>query len=310
VSEAQFNAPMRTTSAAASVESGSEHALALAVLRGARERGVEPRASDDFGSEPGRGVYALAQGRALVAGTGSLLAEYGADETPLAAERARLERTGRTVIAVAEGGELLGLLGLADTVRPEAARVVRSLAARRITTWMITGDNASAARAVADELALSRDRVLAGVLPSEKSAAIAKLQQQGLRVAMVGDGLNDAPALAQSDVGLAMANGADVAMEASAFTLLRGDLTAVPDALRLARRTMQVIRENLFWAFAYNIVLIPVAAGVLVPLLRPGGAIGPVLGWEGALHPMLASLAMAFSSVSVVASSLRLGRFR
>jgi Cu+-exporting ATPase len=151
---------------------------------------------------------------------------------------------------------------------------------------------------------------LAGVAPHEKSAAIERLQAQGHVVAMVGDGLNDAPALARADIGMAMSNGTDVAMEASAFTLLRGDLTSVRDALRLGRRTLQVIRQNLFWAFAYNVVLIPVAAGALVPLLRSGGPVGPLFGWQGSLHPMLASLAMALSSVSVVTSSLRLRRFR
>jgi Cu+-exporting ATPase len=300
----------RLLHAAATAESRSEHPLALAVLRGARERGARPGTPDDFGATPGRGVYALAGGRAIVAGTGAMLAEFGASDAPLAAERDRLESRGRTVIAVAEQGELLGLLGLADTLRPEAASVVRELAARGHEVWMITGDHARTAAAVAAEAGIAPERVMAGVLPHEKSAALARLQDRGRRVAMVGDGLNDAPALARADVGLAMASGSDVAMEASAFTLLRGDLGAVPDALRLAARTMRVIRQNLFWAFAYNVVLIPVAAGVLVPFLSPGGAVGPVLGWHGGLHPMLASLAMALSSVSVVTSSLRLKRFR
>src|SRR5215831_3766872 len=171
---------------------------------------------------------------------------------------------------------------------------------------MITGDHVGTAAAVAAAAGIEPGHVLAGVAPAGKSAAIERLQREGRRVAMVGDGLNDAPALAQADVGLAMASGTDVAMEASAFTLLRGDLTAVPDALRLARRTMQVIRQNLLWAFAYNVVLIPVAAGALAPLLAPNGAVGTVFGWDGNLHPMLASLAMALSSVSVVTSSLRL----
>jgi Cu+-exporting ATPase len=299
----------RLLEAGATVEANSEHALALAIVRGARERGAQPRACDDFGATPGRGVYALAGGRAIAAGTAAMLEEYGASEAALAAERTRLERAGRTVVGVAEGGELLGLLGLSDAVRPEAPGVVRGLLSHGIKVHMITGDNAEAALSVAEAVGIERTRVMAGVLPSEKSAAIERLQREGRRVAMVGDGLNDAPALARADVGLAMASGTDVAMEASAFTLLRGDLSAVPDALRLARRTMQVIRQSLFWAFAYNVVLIPVAAGVLVPLLRSGGPLGPVFGWEGGLHPMLASLAMAFSSVSVVTSSLRLRSF-
>jgi len=296
----------RLLQAAATVETPSEHALALAVVRGARERGVAPRTCDDFGAAPGQGVYALVGGRAVVAGSAALLAEYGVAPSRLTAERERLEQQGRTAIAVAEGGEPLGLLGLSDTVRPEAAGVVRELVARGLAVWMITGDNLHTAAAVGAELGIEPARVLAGVLPSEKSAAIERLQRQGRRVAMVGDGLNDAPALARADVGLAMASGTDVAMEASGFTLLRGDLTAVPDALRLARETMRVIRQNLFWAFAYNVVLIPIAAGVLSPLL----ASSPFLGWRGALHPMLASLAMALSSVSVVLSSLRLRSFK
>ncbi len=300
----------RLLSAAATAESRSEHPLALAIVRGARERGVEPRAPDDFGATPGLGVYALAGGRAIAVGTGAMLADYGVSEAPLAAERERLEASGRTVVAVAEGGELLGLLALADTLRPEAPAVVRDLTRRGLQVWMITGDHARTAAAVATEAGIQPGRVMAGVLPHQKSAAIERLQHDGRKVAMVGDGLNDAPALARADVGLAMASGTDVAMEASAFTLLRGDLTAVPDALRLARRTLQVIRQNLFWAFAYNVVLIPVAAGALVPLLGPGGAVGPVFGWHGTLHPMLASLAMALSSVSVVTSSLRLRNFR
>ncbi len=300
----------RLLSAAITAESRSEHPLALAIVRGARARGVEPRGIEDFGGSPGRGAYALAGGRAIAVGSTAMLAEFGASDAPLATERERLAAAGRSVVAVAEAGEFLGLLGLSDAARPEAAQVVGALRQRGLQVWMITGDNAATAAAVAAQVGIGPEYVLSGVMPNEKSARVERLQREGRRVAMVGDGLNDAPALAQSDVGLAMASGTDVAMEASAFTLLRGDLTAVPDALRLARRTMQVIRQNLFWAFAYNVVLIPVAAGVLVPLLSRGGAVGPILGWEGTLHPMLASFAMALSSVSVVMSSLRLRSFR
>jgi Cu+-exporting ATPase len=301
----------RLLRAAATAESRSEHPLAMAVVRGARERGVEPAAEvEDFGATPGRGVWALVGGRALVAGQGALLADYGASDETLARERESLEAAGRTVIAVADNGEFLGLLGLADTARPDAAATVSALRRDGLEVWLVTGDNARTARAIADGVGIEPERVLAGVMPAEKRAKVAWLQSQGRRVAMVGDGLNDAPALAQADVGLAMASGTDVAMEASGMTLVRGELMAARDALRLARRTLQVIRQNLFWAFAYNVVLIPVAAGVLAPLLVGNGPGGPLWGWQGTLHPMLASLAMAMSSVSVVTSSLRLRRFR
>ncbi|MBI5168315.1 MAG: copper-translocating P-type ATPase [Candidatus Eisenbacteria bacterium] len=300
----------RLLRAAATAESRSEHPLATAVVRGARERGVEPLAPEDFGASPGFGVYAMAEGRAFVAGRGALLEEYGASEAPLAADRERLEAQARTVIAVAENGTLLGLLGLADTARPDAAPTVAALTRDGQQVWLLTGDHARTAHAVAAQVGILPERVLSDVLPADKRAKIAQLQQQGRRVAMVGDGLNDAPALAQADAGLAMASGTDVAMEASAFTLVRGDLAAARDALRLSRRTLQVIRQNLFWAFAYNVVLIPVAAGALAPLLAHNPPDGWLWGWRGTLHPMLASLAMALSSVSVVTSSLRLRRFR
>ncbi|MBK7366460.1 MAG: copper-translocating P-type ATPase [Candidatus Eisenbacteria bacterium] len=300
----------RLLQAAATAESRSEHPLATAVVRGAAERGVAPLVAEDFGASPGHGVYAMADGRAFVAGRGTLLEEYGASEAPLAAERERLEAQARTVIAVAENGTLLGLLGLADTARPDAASTVAALTRDGLQVWLLTGDHARTAHAVAAQAGIAPERVLSDVLPADKRAKIAELQSQGRRVAMVGDGMNDAPALAQADAGLAMASGTDVAMEASAFTLVRGELGAARDALRLSRRTLEVIRQNLFWAFAYNVVLIPVAAGALAPLLASNPPDGLLWGWRGTLHPMLASLAMALSSVSVVTSSLRLRRFR
>ena len=302
--------PLRLLGVAATAERSSEHPLAHAVVRGARERGAVAEAAQDLRAVPGRGVVARREGHTIVVGTSAMLAEHGASDAALAGERERLEASGRTVVGVAEEGVCLGLLGIADTLRPEAAAVVAALEHRGVEVWMMTGDHTRTAAAIASQAGIDPSRVLAGIAPGDKSAAIERLQQAGHVVAMVGDGLNDAPALARADVGLAMASGTDVAMEASSFTLLRADLGAVPDALSLARRTLQVVRQNLFWAFAYNVVLIPVAAGVLVPLLREGGAVGPVAGWNGALHPMLASLAMALSSVSVVMSSLRLRGFR
>ena len=300
----------RLLAVAASVEQRSEHPLAQAVVRGARERGVTPTEPDDFSALPGRGVLAVLQGRVVALGSPALLAEQGAALGALEAERERLERAGRTVIAVAENGAPLGLLAVADTIKRDAAATVAAMRRSGLEVWMITGDNARTAEAIAAQAGIGPDRVLAQVLPGEKSAKIAELQQGGRRVAMVGDGINDAPALAQADVGIAMGGGTDIAMEASGITLVRGDLAGVPVALRLARRTMQVIRQNLFWAFIYNTLGIPVAAGVLYLFLRPGGPVGPLWGWQGTLHPMLASLAMALSSVSVVTSSLRLRGFK
>ena len=299
----------RLLAVAASAEQRSEHPLAEAVVRGARARGLALEVPDDFVAEAGRGVVAVLGGRVTVVGSAELLAAQGVKLEALASEQARLEEAGRTVFAVGQGGAALGLLAVADTLKPGAREAVAALERAGLEVWMITGDNPRTARAIAAEAGIAAARVLAQVLPAEKSARIAGLQAGGARVAMVGDGINDAPALARADLGIAMGGGTDVAMEASGITLVRGDLAGVPVALRLARRTMQVIRQNLFWAFVYNTLGIPVAAGALYLLLRPGGPVGPVLGWQGTLHPMLASLAMAFSSVSVVTSSLRLRRF-
>ncbi len=300
----------RLVEAAATAERHSEHPLAGAILRGAAAHGATARETEDFGADPGRGVWALAGGRALAVGSDAMLAEHGADAAAHAAVREALEARARTVVGVAENGEFLGWLGLADELRPGAREAVSALRGAGVDVWLVTGDQERTARAVAAAAGIAPERVIAQVLPAGKSEQVARLQRQGRRVAMVGDGLNDAPALAQADVGIAMGGGTDVAVESSAITLVRGELAGVGTTLRLARRTMQVIRQNLFWAFVYNSIGIPVAMGVLAPLLAPGGPIGPVLGWNGTLHPMLASLAMALSSVSVVSSSLRLKGFR
>jgi Cu+-exporting ATPase len=297
-------------SVTASVEQRSEHPLAAAIVRSARARGVLLAEPEDFTAVPGRGVIAVLDSRPVVLGTAAFLAEQGIELGALEARRGRLEDDGGTVIAVAQGGMAIGLVAVSDTVKPGAAAAIAALARAGHEVWMITGDNPRTAHAVAREAGIPAERVLAGVLPGEKRARIEELERRGRRVAMVGDGINDAPALAQADLAIAMGGGTDIAMETSHVTLVRGDLGAVGTALALARRTLQVIRQNLFWAFVYNTLGIPVAAGLLYVLLRPGGPIGPIAGWQGTLHPMLASLAMALSSVSVVTSSLRLRRFR
>ena len=295
---------------AAALESRSEHPIAPAVIRAAGERGVPVREPDDFAAIAGRGVVGVLGGRMAALGTPALMAEQGVPIAGLDAARRDLEAQGKTVVLVAADGVAVGLLAAGDRIKADAPEAVADLGRRGLEVWMITGDNQRTAAAVAQRVGIPAERVLAEVLPERKSAEVARLQERGRRVAMVGDGINDAPALAQADAGIAMGSGTDVAMEASGITLVRPDLAGVTVGLALARRTMQVIRQNLFWAFVYNVIGIPAAAGAFYVLLRPGGPVGPVLGWEGTLNPMLASLAMALSSVSVVTSSLRLKGFR
>ena len=231
-------------------------------------------------------------------GTSAHLSEHGIDSDPLADAAAHFQSEGRTVVWVAAAGAVAGVIAIADIVRDEAAEVISELRDRGLDLVLLTGDNPEAARTIAGEVGI--ERVLAGVLPGDKADEIRALQTSvdGL-VGMVGDGINDAPALARADLGMAMGSGADVAMETAQVTLMSGGLRAIPRALSLSRATVRVIRQNLFWAFAYNVILIPVAAGVLYPL-----------PWAPAflrsLHPVLAALAMALSSVTVVSNSLRL----
>ena len=302
--------PVRLLRIAATMEQHSEHPLAGAIVTGARVRGVAPGEPTDLAAVPGRGIVGEIEGRTVLLGTPGLLAEHHVTLVPLEADRARLAALGRTVVAVAEGGVALGLLAVSDRIKPDAEATVAALERAGLLVWMVTGDHALTAHAIAREAGIVPERVRAEMLPDGKREVVAELQRGNHRVAMVGDGLNDAPALAQADLGVAMGGGTDIAKEASGITLVRGDLTGVPLALRLARRTLLVIRQNLFWAFIYNTLGLPVAAGLLYVFLRPGGPVGPLVGWEGTLNPMLASLAMALSSVSVVTSSLRLKRFK
>jgi Cu+-exporting ATPase len=271
---------------AASAERYSEHPLGRAVVERAKGLSIPLEQPSGFRAIAGHGVRAAVDGHDVMAGA---FAE--ARELP---ELDRLAAEGKTAIAITVDGKPAGAIGIADTVKPEAAAVVARLQRMGIEVWMITGDNQRTAEAVARQAGISR--VLAGVLPDGKVAEVRKLQAAGKKVAMVGDGINDAPALAQADLGIAIGTGTDVAMEAGDITLMRGDLNGVAGALDLARRTMRVIRQNLFWAFAYNTIGIPVAAGALYPLT----------GWL--LSPVLASAAMALSSVTVVSNSLRLKR--
>ena len=282
---------------AASAERRSEHPVAGAVVREAERRGIVLAEPVDFAAVPGRGVVATVEGHALVVGTRRLLDEHGVDVGGLDAEAARQEGLARTPLWVAVDGKAVGLVAVADAVKEGSAEAVAELRRRGLRVVMLTGDNRRTAEAVAREVGI--DEVRAEVLPDQKAEVVRELQASGALVAMVGDGINDAPALVQADVGIAIGTGADVAMEAADVTLIRGDLRSVPQALALSAATMRTIKQNLFWAFFYNVVLIPVAAGVLWPV-----AAAPMMLRQ--LHPILAALAMAFSSVSVVGNSLRL----
>ncbi len=281
---------------AASAERGSEHPLGEAIVRAAQERGLTLTQPERFEAIAGHGISALVDGRVVLLGNLKLMREWSIDTDVIEAEVARLQAEGKTAVAVAADGEALGVIAVADTVKPTSRDAVASLKALGIDVVMLTGDNRRTAEAIAAQVGIAR--VLAEVLPQDKAGEVARLQAEGRVVAMVGDGMNDAPALAQADVGIAMGTGTDVAMEAADITLMRGDLRSVAGAIRLSQATMRTIRWNLFWAFVYNVVLIPVAAGALYPLT----------GWQ--LSPILAAAAMAFSSIFVVTNSLRLRGLR
>jgi Cu+-exporting ATPase len=281
---------------AAAAEQGSEHPLGEAIVRRAKQRGVALPPLTEFTAVPGQGVDALAPDGRTLLGNRTLMDTRGIDVRALEDRVAALQAQGKTVVYLAFGGRLLALIAVADVLKPEAAVTVERLRAAGLELVMLTGDNRRTAEAIARQAGI--ERVLAEVLPEAKAGAVKRLREQGHLVAMVGDGINDAPALAQADVGIAMGSGTDVAIEAADVTLMRGDLAGVVAALELSRRTIRVVRQNLAWAFGYNILLIPVATGVLYPLVG-------VL-----LSPMLAGAAMAFSSVSVVTNSLRLKRWR
>jgi len=281
---------------AASLERGSEHPLGDAILRRAEAEGLTLADVEGFEAVPGQGVRGWVLGRAVVLGNGRLLRESGVDLGGLPPEAERLAAEGKTPVYLAADGRALGLLAVADTLKPESGEAVAALRRMGLEVVMLTGDTRRTAEAIARAAGI--EQVLADVLPEQKVQAVRRLQEGGVIVGMVGDGINDAPALAQADVGIAIGTGTDVAMEAADITLIRGDLRAVVTAIRLSQRTLRTIRQNLFWAFIYNIIGIPIAAGALYPVT---GTL---------LDPMLASAAMALSSVSVVSNSLRLRRFR
>jgi Cu+-exporting ATPase len=281
---------------AASVERASEHPLALAIVRAAEERGIATSPVTGFDSPTGKGALGTVEGRKVVLGNAAFLAEHGVDAGPLAAGAERLRADGATAIFMGVDGRLGAAFAIADPVKPTTADAIAALRREGVRIVMLTGDNRTTARAVAARLGI--DEVEAEVLPDQKSAVVERLRGEGRVVAMAGDGVNDAPALAAADVGIAMGTGTDVAMESAGVTLLRGDLMGIVKARRLSRATMRNIRQNLFFAFAYNAAGVPVAAGVLYP------AFGLLLS------PIIAAAAMALSSVSVVGNALRLRSFR
>ncbi|GGX68910.1 heavy metal translocating P-type ATPase [Streptomyces fructofermentans] len=277
---------------AGALEHASEHPVARAVAEGASAAAGPPPAPEQFANVPGLGVRGVVEGHAVLVGGERLLARQGVELPPdLGRAKERAEAAGRTAVAVAWDGEARAVLEVADAVKDTSAEAVRRLRALGLTPILLTGDNRAVAVSVAREVGIDADDVIAEVLPEGKVDVVRRLQEQGRSVAMVGDGVNDAAALAQADLGLAMGTGTDAAIEASDLTLVRGDLRAAADAIRLARRTLGTIRSNLFWAFAYNVGALPLAAA-------------------GLLNPMIAGAAMAFSSVFVVGNSLRLRSFQ
>ena len=281
---------------AAAAEMGSEHPLGQAIVRGAQEKGLSLPAAEGFEALTGRGITAAIGGREVLMGNRKLMEERGVELGALTAQSDELADEGKTPMYVAADGKLLGVVAVADIVKPSSRAAIERLHKMGVQVAMITGDNHKTAAAIAKQVGI--DRVLAEVLPQDKSNEVKKLQAEGRKVAMVGDGINDAPALAQADIGIAIGSGTDVAMESADIVLMHSDLMDVPAALELSKKTIRNIKQNLFWAFGYNTIGIPIAAGVLHLF---GGPL---------LNPMFAAAAMSLSSVSVVSNALRLRRFK
>jgi Cu+-exporting ATPase len=295
----------------ASAEHGSEHPLGEAIVRGAKERGLSLVEAEAFEAVSGGGVLARVGGSEVLVGNRRFVSESGVSEDGLLPKGEELAREGKTPVFVAVDGEPAGLVGVADVVREESREAIEQLHSLRLEVAMLTGDNRRTAEAIARQLGV--DRVVAEVRPEDKANEIRRLQAEGKKIGMVGDGINDAPALAQADVGVAIGTGTDVAMEAADLTLISGDVRGVARAINLSTATVRNIKQNLFWAFAYNVALIPVAAGILYPLFSDGSVpeiLRPVLGEHGFLNPVLAAAAMALSSVTVVSNALRLRKAR
>jgi Cu+-exporting ATPase len=281
---------------AASLERGSEHPLAAAIVKGAEEQALKLSTVDAFESLTGRGVRGLMEGSPVALGNGKLLEELHVEPGPLAAKAELLRAQGQTVVFVVIEKKIGGLLGVADPIKASAQEAIQRLHEDGIRIIMLTGDSRTTATAVAGNLHI--DEVIAEVLPQDKAGVVKRLQSEGRFVAMAGDGINDAPALAQAQVGIAMGTGTDVAMQSAGVTLVKGDLRGIVRARSLSRATMRNIKQNLFFAFVYNSLGVPIAAGILYPFFG-------VL-----LSPMIAAAAMSFSSVSVITNALRLRRAR
>jgi Cu+-exporting ATPase len=281
---------------AAAAEQGSEHPLGEAIVRRAKARGVAVPPVSEFTGVPGQGIDALVPEGRILLGNRALMEARGIEIGVFADRVAALQAEAKTVVYLAFAGRVVALFATADVLKPDAAATVTRLRRLGLEVIMLTGDHRRTAEAIAKQAGI--ERVLAEVLPEDKARQVGQLRAEGRLVAMVGDGINDAPALARADVGIAMGSGTDVAIEAADVTLMRGDLGGVVNAIDLSRRTIRIIKENLAWAFGYNVVLIPVAAGVLYPL---AGIL---------MSPILSGAAMAFSSVSVVTNSLRLKRWQ
>jgi len=277
---------------AASLEKGSEHPLAAAIVKGAEEREVALVSVKDFESITGKGVSGIVDGKKILLGNRKLLDDFSISSRKMDVKVAAMSKEGKTAMYIAVDNRIAGLVAVADPIKETTPKAIKQLHRQNIRIVMLTGDNRTTAEAVAGKLGL--DEVEAEVLPDEKAGIVKKYQEQGQFVAMAGDGINDAPALAQAEVGIAMGTGTDVAMESAGVTLVKGDLTGIVRARRLSQATMRNIRQNLFFAFIYNSLGVPVAAGVLYPVFG-------IL-----LSPIIAAAAMSLSSVSVITNSLRL----